>query len=46
MKEYWCWWLHRYLYLVKIVGDKYILDDICDVRFEFAEEQFNELEER
>lgn len=46
MKTYWCWWLHRYLYLVKIVDGKYILDDICDVRFEFTEEQFNKLEER
>lgn len=46
MNKYWCWWLHRYLYLVEVKNEMYIMEDIADARFRFTKEQFDKLERR
>lgn len=44
--QYWCWWKSRYLFLVDMVEDRYVMEDIAGEVFDFTPEQFAKLERR
>ena len=45
-KKYWCWWKSRYLLLVDMAEDRYVMQDFGDEVFVFTREEFLKLEAR